>query len=187
MPEPVTALLALWNDVDPALDAQYNAWHADEHVPERCTVPGIVWGRRYRLAAVGDMPHYLTLYGLADAQVLDSEPYQRLLREPTPASRRMRPALRNVWRWVCDLRHCDPLDAAGLLWVKSFPDGAAPRVPATPGGWLLAERSAAASPLPWLSAGQSSAVEGQWLLCWAPDPALRAAPPDGTAAYARLR
>src|SRR5688500_2038945 len=103
MNDQATALLALWNDVGPELDAQYNDWHAHEHVPERLTVPGILWGRRYGRPAEDGAPRYLTLYGLRDAGVLDSEPYQRLLREPTPMSRAMRPALTNVSRWICTL------------------------------------------------------------------------------------
>ena len=103
MAEKATALLALWNDVDPALDTQYNEWHAKEHVPERLTVPGILWAYRYGRSEADGTPRYLTLYGLRDAAVLDSEPYQRLLREPTPMSRTMRPALCNVSRWVCTL------------------------------------------------------------------------------------
>ena len=42
-------LLALWNDVEPSFEAEYNDWQAREDVPERCRVPGILWGQRYRL------------------------------------------------------------------------------------------------------------------------------------------
>ena len=73
------ALLALWNAVDAAFDADDNAWHANEHVPERPTVPGMLWGRRCgRINADVATPRQLTLCGLRDAAVLDSEPYQRL-------------------------------------------------------------------------------------------------------------
>ena len=173
MPEPVTALLALWNDVDPAVEAAYNEWHAHEHVPERCTVPGILWGRRYgRESGVG-MPRYLTLYGLRDPAVLDSEPYQRLLREPTPASRAMRPALRHLSRWVCRLHEGAGSGAGSHLavWTMAQRSPAAD-APSTqlldaPGvvGHLLAERIADASPLPWLTRGQDRGIEGHWLLC----------------------
>jgi len=167
-----TALLALWNDVSPELDAQYNDWHAVEHVPERLTVPGILWGRRYgRLA--GASPRYLTLYGLADAAVLDSEPYRRLLREPTPMSRSMRPALVNVSRWVCRLHEQRGLASADRLAVRTLagpaPDrtrwedspSAAPRAL----GRLVAERLRDAKPLPWLGGSQGGGIEGDWLVC----------------------
>src|SRR4030095_38350 len=93
MRDAATALLALWNDVDPGFDAEYNDWHADEHVPERLTVPGILWGRRYGTGAGERMPRYLTLYGLQSADVLESAAYRQLLDQPTPLSRTMRPRL----------------------------------------------------------------------------------------------
>lgn len=163
MPEAAGALLALWNDVDPAVEAGYEDWHAREHVPERCTVPGILWGWRYRHARGAAMPRYLTLYGLRDPQVLDSEPYLRLLREPTPASRRMRPALRNVSRWVCRL-HANTLAGSRPLQVRVC-DGERPALAHDVPGLLLGERLREASPLPWLAAGQDRGIEGDWLLC----------------------
>jgi hypothetical protein len=173
MADRATALLALWNDVDPALDASYNAWHAGEHVPERLTVPGILWGRRYGRSAEDGLPHYLTLYGLRDADVLESEPYQRLLREPTPMSRTMRPALRNVSRWVCALHEQSGLDHGShlVVCVSSGDEGTALADMAAlidgraAHGRLLAERLPQARPLPWLQADQNQGIEGRWLVC----------------------
>lgn len=169
-----TALLALWNDVDPAFEAQYNDWHAIEHVPERLTVPGMLWGRRYgRLA--GAAPRYLTLYGLANEAVLESEPYQRLLREPTPMSRTMRRALANVSRWVCRLHEQRGADAGNRLAVRTIagaaptaalPDGVRANAPGVVGR-LVAERLPEAKPLPWLGGGQGGGIEGDWLVCTA--------------------
>jgi hypothetical protein len=186
-----SALLALWNDVDPAFDADYNDWHANEHVPERLTVPGMLWGRRYGLVGAETvMPRYLTLYGLRDAAVLDCEPYLRLLREPTPTSRRMRPLLKNLSRWVCRLDEEVGLDHGNRLTVWTFDAaedaarGRADLVAAGGGtarGHLLAERLPQASALPWLQAGQTRGVEGQWLLCAAPDAAVA-----GATTYQRL-
>lgn len=170
-PGAARALLALWNDVDPALDAEYNAWHAQEHVPERLTVPGMLWGHRFgRATAPGGMPRYLTLYGLRDPAVLDGEAYQRLLREPTPASRRMRPALANLSRWVCTLHEASGLDRGSWLavWTADAADAAGLRqrlaACAEARGRLVAERLPQAAALPWLQGGQSRAIEGDWLL-----------------------
>ncbi|HSW03505.1 hypothetical protein [Aquabacterium sp.] len=195
MAEPATALLALWNDVDPALDAQYNEWHAQEHVPERLTVPGILWGRRYRRSSADAAPLYLTLYGLRDAEVLDSAAYQRLLQAPTPMSRTMRPALRNVSRWVCALHEQPALDGGSDLAIWTLADDAEPAradddalVGACRGpDRLLAERLPQARPLPWLQAGQSQGIEGRWLVGLpfaASTPAV--APIGSLGAYARL-
>ena len=193
MSSPATALLALWNDVAPELDAQYNDWHAVEHVPERLTVPGILWGRRYgRLA--GASPRYLTLYGLADAAVLDSEPYQRLLREPTPMSRTMRTALANVSRWVCRLHEQRGAESGGLLAVRTVAGPAeAPQLLRDPlvnaagvVGRLLAERLRDASPLPWLGGAQGGGVEGDWLLCAAFEAGTTSPRPQDGDLYQRL-
>lgn len=97
-----SAFLALWNDIEPARDAEYNLWHTREHVPERLTVPGILSARRY----VGEThPHlYFTLYELESRAVLASEAYKALVAGPTPWSQSMRPALRNFLRYPCDTR-----------------------------------------------------------------------------------
>jgi hypothetical protein len=175
MPEvhEATALLALWNGVTPELDADYNAWHAEEHVPERLTVPGILWARRYGAFWPQAGPSYLTLYGLRDAQVLAGDAYQRLLRAPTPMSARMRPHLRDLSRWVCALQapsgpppglglHVQALDAPPAQAVDVVE--AVQALEAVQPDVLLAERLLDAAPLPWLQGGQEHAVHGHWLL-----------------------
>lgn len=172
------ALLALWNDVEPALDAEYNDWHGHEHVPQRLTVPGILWGWRcVRMTAAPTMPRYLTLYGLRDPTVLESEAYDHLLREPTPWSRRMRPALANLTRWVCMSRgnvNLDAIDQIAVVTLSEAQAGGAGGIE----NWLAttslrcllrAERQPTARPLPWLVPGQAQGIDGQWLLCLAVD------------------
>lgn len=207
-PEPAAAaahgpaLLALWNDVDPALAADYERWHAVEHVPERLTVPGIDWALRWcSVDPACPWPHFLTLYGLRDAAVLDGPGYQRLLAQPTPMSRRMRPALRHVSRWVCDLLQPGDLAGAPVLVLRA---AAGPLVADGPAA-LLARRRADAAPLPWLQAGQTGqtgqtgetgpsglsgpssvgrAVVGDWL--WAQPLNAGAPRPAGAWAYRAL-
>lgn len=103
MPEPsaiAEAWLALWNGFDPALDAEYNTWHAQEHVPERLTVPGMRCAGRYR--AIGESVYpYFTLYEMDSLDVLESPEYQALLRQPTPWSRRMRASFGKLLRIPC--------------------------------------------------------------------------------------
>jgi hypothetical protein len=187
MPEAqqATALLALWNGVTPELDADYNAWHAEEHVPERLTVPGIVWARRYGAFWPQAGPRYLTLYGLRDAGVLGGDAYQRLLREPTPMSARMRPHLRDLSRWVCALQApCGPPSGPGLQ-VHTLDAPPAQAVEVVQADALLAERLLDAAPLPWLQGGQEHAVHGHWLLAHglAEPPAAAA---SGAMVYAAL-
>lgn len=179
MPE-ATALLALWNGVAPGHEADYERWHAQEHVPERLTVPGMLWARRYAAFWPQPGPRYLTLYGLRDARVLEEDAYQRLLREPTPMSTRMRPHLGELSRWVCALQapHAGP-DGEGLRVQTS-----ATPLQSVPGA-LLAERLADAAPLPWLQGGQEHAVQGSWLLATGLAERPTGAPPGGMV-YAAL-
>lgn len=97
-----SAFLALWNDVEPARDAEYNLWHTREHVPERLTVPGIVSARRYVAPADG-MYRYFTLYDLEGPEVLKSPRYLALVQGPSEWSQSMRPAFRNFVRAPCAL------------------------------------------------------------------------------------
>jgi hypothetical protein len=85
-----TAFLAIANTVDPAMRAEYEAWHTFEHVPERLTMPGFMAGRRF-VQERGDGEHYLTLYDLEGPQALETPEYLHLLANPTPTSRQMRP------------------------------------------------------------------------------------------------
>jgi hypothetical protein len=97
-----SACLAIWNDVEPAREAEYNLWHTSEHVPERCGVPGILEARRY-VAPDRDRHRYFTLYDLRDLEVLASPPYRDLVESPTPWSAAMRPAFRNFLREPCEI------------------------------------------------------------------------------------
>jgi hypothetical protein len=168
MNETASALLALWNDVTPALDVQYNDWHANEHVPERLGVPGMLWGRRFQALPNTPGPRYLTLYGLQNLQVLESEAYRRLLSHPTPTTAQMRPHLHHISRWVCEVRTLRgvPSSAFLKLWTLDSSDEAIRMAAAAnlaTASMCLAEHLSAAEPLPWLKADQSQAVEGQWL------------------------
>ena len=102
MPARGPAFLALWNDVDPACDAEYDAWHTFEHVPERVANPGFVTGRRYR-AAERAAHRYFTLYALDTLDALVTARYADVVQHPTPWSQRMRSALRDVRRCACEV------------------------------------------------------------------------------------
>lgn len=163
-------VLALWNDVDPAHEAAYNDWHAGEHVPERLTVPGMEWGARYRaLQTHLTRPVYLTLYGLHDAAVLESDPYQRLLAQPTPTSQRMRPLLRNVVRAVY------ALDGEAGPWTEPvlhlFDTTNVGSEPVWPGSAVRGRCLPSVKPLPWLQAGQGGYLAPQAVV-WLPGSAV---------------
>lgn len=95
-----SAFLALWNDVDPARDAEYNCWHTFEHVPERVGIKGFCAGRRY-IARERAHDRYFTLYELDDLRALSGADYAHVVDRPTEWSRSMRSSLRNFQRTAC--------------------------------------------------------------------------------------
>lgn len=92
MTAPPSAVLALWNSVDRARDAEYEHWHAVEHAPERVWAPGFLGATRY-VDLLGEGPRYFTLYEVATLDALGSAEYQCLVQQPTPWSRSMRPSM----------------------------------------------------------------------------------------------
>lgn len=104
----MTALLALWNDLAPGREAEYDAWHTREHVPERVAAPGFRSGRRY-VAPAHPAHRWFTLYEVDDHACFETPEYRDLLRNPTPASAAMRPDFRHFLRVPCT-----PLGATGF-------------------------------------------------------------------------
>jgi len=78
------SLLMVRTGVDPAHEDAFNRWYTDVHLPEIVQVPGVRWGRRYRVVRDDasyppddSVPTYLAIYGLEDAEVLRSEEFLR--------------------------------------------------------------------------------------------------------------
>jgi hypothetical protein len=140
------AFLALFNDFDPARDDEYNAWHSREHVPQRLAVPGIARARRY-VGRAEPRFTYFTLYEMASAATLQSQPYLDLLANPTPWSAAMRPSFRQFLRIPCRTLASAGEGMGGALAV------------------LVCEASAAmaAAPAAWQDlCGQIAALDGLW-------------------------
>jgi hypothetical protein len=95
----MSLLLLIGNGVAPGWEAEYDAWHGGEHVPERLSVPGFRWAARY----AADGPRWLTLYRIGAPEALESAAYRALLDDPTPWSRRMRAAMTAVSRRVMEI------------------------------------------------------------------------------------
>jgi hypothetical protein len=96
-----TGLLAVWTDVAPEAEAEFNEWYHSEHIPERLAVPGVLAAQRYQ--AVEGQPKYIALYELADVKVLESDAYLKLGKNQTPWSEKMLPHFRNAQRGVFQL------------------------------------------------------------------------------------
>lgn len=78
--------VAIWNGIAHGAEADFKAWHADEHMPERLAIPGFLSGERWGRAGESG---YFTLYTLADAAIAGSRAYIDRLNAPTAWTRRV--------------------------------------------------------------------------------------------------
>jgi hypothetical protein len=108
--------LALWNDIAPEREAEYDRWHTLEHVPERVAVRGMRGARRY-VDRARERHRYFTLYELDDLTVLGSAGYLDLVRNPTAWSAGMRPDLRNFLRVPCAVVHSEGFGIGAAIAV----------------------------------------------------------------------
>ena len=105
MPFKGSAFLAIWNDIVPEFDEEFNEWHTKEHIPERVGIPGFLAGRRYvnTVNGAGHTGHirYFTLYEGESLEVFHGKDYLARLNSPTPWTQKMMPAFRNFIRGAC--------------------------------------------------------------------------------------
>ena len=87
-------LLAVWTDIAPEVEREFNDWYNSEHIPQLLGVPGFLSGRRYQ--AVEGEPKYLALYDLSDAEVLKSDAFRQVREMPTEWTKKMLPLFRNT-------------------------------------------------------------------------------------------
>jgi len=123
-------LLSVWNDIDAADDAEFNAWYDDEHVPERLGIPGILSAQRY--AEVGTPGSYAAIYDTDGLGPLSSPVYLERLANPTPRTRAIMPRFRNMVRAASTIAaDFGALRAAGavlaVLELSGAPDAAGRR------------------------------------------------------------
>ena len=94
------AFLAIWHDISPEGEADYNRWHTRQHMPERLGIPGFLVGRRavdWRL----DRQRWFTLYETRTLEVLSSEEYRARLNNPSHWTARNQPNFLNFARSAC--------------------------------------------------------------------------------------
>ena len=142
------------------VEEEYNAWHATEHVPQRLTVPGIRSASRYASPDPG-LIRYFTWYALDGAHVLHSPEYLKLLDQPSPWSRRMRPRLRNLSRHVCETRMATAATPGRRIRVRLLGAGVSLRTAGEPTlseGLLLGEVQCDVPPLPWAKPASDGVV-----------------------------
>jgi len=94
-----TGILAVWNDIDPKNEIEYNEWYFQEHLLERLGVPGFLTARRYE--AINEGPKYFTFYTTASIETLRSPAYLERINNPTEWTRRNMASFRNMNRTAC--------------------------------------------------------------------------------------
>jgi hypothetical protein len=145
-------ILAIFNNVAPGREAEFEAWFQHEHLAERIAVPGFLLGRRHE--AVAGEPRYFNFYVTTSAAALKSPAYLDRLDHPTAMTRTvMSDIFRDMIRTVCDRAfRRGHLRGTGVVTVRFLqrPDETALRArierlienPAVACGeiWLAAER-----------------------------------------------
>ena len=150
-------ILAIWNDVRPESDADYETWFCGEHLRERVGILGFQFGRRY-VAVDGRSPRYFTYYETTGPGVLRSAAYAERVANPTPLTRHvMANVVVDMIRTVCVRDASDgALRGSQAVVVRASTLSASglaatwPQVLALPGRvrselWLSAETGQAAS------------------------------------------
>jgi hypothetical protein len=154
----MTALLALWNDLRPGREAEYDAWHTREHVPERVAAPGFRNARRY-VARTHPTHRWFTLYEVDGLHAFDTPEYRDLLANPTPWSASMRLDFRNFLRAPCEEIGSAGFGLGAALAVLRLPDEVAladlPALAAEDGVVRVRLGRRAASDTPSIGAGGS--------------------------------
>ena len=93
-------VLAIFNNVPPGREAEFEEWFQQEHLAERIAVPGFLLGRRHE--AVAAEPRYFNFYLTTSAAVLKSSAYLTRLDNPTPMTRTiMSEVFKDMNRTVC--------------------------------------------------------------------------------------
>ena len=100
MAETFPGILAIFNNVAPGREAEFEEWFQHEHLAERIAVPGFLLGRRHE--AVSGEPRYFNFYLTQSAMVLKSDAYLERLDHPTPMTRTiMSEIFKDMIRTVC--------------------------------------------------------------------------------------
>ncbi len=115
------AAVAIWCDVALDVKAEYDDWHAHEHMPERLSIPGFLRGTRWE--SEDGRNAYCMLYEAEEEATVTGGAYLERLNEPTPWSRKMMAHHRNMVRSLCRVRASFGAGLGrALLTVRYSPD-----------------------------------------------------------------
>jgi len=89
----------LFSEMTPpaGLEAEFNAWYDEEHIPIRMAAPGFIASQRYR---DGQTRNYLAVYEMANADALGTPEYDRIKKQPSATTRQMLGAVSGFSRYL---------------------------------------------------------------------------------------
>ena len=125
---------AIWHNVAPSAQADYNHWHVHEHVPERVGIPGFLRGRRY--GPIDADPEFFHFYETESLETLTSPAYLERLNSPTPWTRRVGPELKDNNRSLCRVEASFGIGLGAAILTGRFATTAGEPDPAA---WLARE------------------------------------------------
>jgi hypothetical protein len=97
---PLPGILAIFNNVAPGREDEFEEWFQHEHLAERIAVPGFLLGRRHE--AISARPRYFNYYLTQSPDVLKSAAYLGRLDTPTPMTRTvMSEIFKDMIRTIC--------------------------------------------------------------------------------------
>lgn len=91
--------VAIWHDIAPEGLAEFYAWHGEEHMPERVSIPGFRNGRRF-IARSADQ-QFFNLYETDSPEIVRGSDYKARLDSPTPRTLSAVKYFRQVARSLC--------------------------------------------------------------------------------------
>jgi hypothetical protein len=118
MTDAIPGILAIFNNVAPGREAEFEEWFQHEHLAERLGVPGFLLGRRHE--AVSGKPRYFNFYLTQSAEVLKSAAYLTRLDRPTPMTHTiMSEVFKDMIRTVCHRTfRLGAMRGAGVIAVR---------------------------------------------------------------------
>ena len=108
----MSGAVAIWHDIAPEGLGEFYAWHGEEHMPERVSIPGFRSGRRF-IARQADL-QFFNLYETESPEVVCGPEYKARLDNPTPRTLSAVRHFRNVARSLCRVVATHHAAASGI-------------------------------------------------------------------------
>jgi hypothetical protein len=108
----MSGAVAIWHDIAPEGLAEFYAWHGEEHMPERVSIPGFRNGRRF-IAKQADL-QFFNLYETDSPDIVRGADYKARLDSPTPRTLSAVRHFRHVARSLCRVVACHRAAESGI-------------------------------------------------------------------------